>query len=337
MKNLQSRKWQLTINNPLDNDFDHDGIKAAIANLKSVVYWCMGDEIGENQTPHTHVYIYGSPIRFSTIKNQFPTAHIERAKGSSQQNRGYIAKDGKWEESEKADTSVDGTFEEFGVMPDEVTSDGSLDSQIVELILDGATSAEIIRKHPKYIRGMRDIEYVRQLLIAEENRTVWRDVDVTYICGTTGMGKTRAVMEDFGYANVYSATDYKHPFDEYKSESVMPFDEFLSEIPITKMNIYLDGYPRPLPARYSNKQACYKTVAIISNVGLTAQYKQERISTPEVWQAFMRRIDRVVVFMPDGRRFLYDDVGAYLNQTATQRELAHGELIPWKYREEVNA
>lgn len=53
----QSRKWQLTFNNPADHGFTHDAITAAIENLASVVYWCMCDEVGSEGTYHTHLYI----------------------------------------------------------------------------------------------------------------------------------------------------------------------------------------------------------------------------------------------------------------------------------------
>ena len=40
-------------------------------------------------------------------------------------------------------------------------------------------------------------------LLEDEMKNQWRDVFVTYIYGTTNTGKTRSVMEQFGYENVY--------------------------------------------------------------------------------------------------------------------------------------
>jgi len=62
------------------------------------------------------------------------------------------------------------------------------------------------------------------------------------------------------------------------------------------MNNYLDGYPISLPARYSNKQACYEKVFIVSNLDLHEQYKDEQKLQREVWAAFLRRINKVLVF-----------------------------------------
>ena len=94
-KDTQSRKWQLTINNPVEHGFTHDKIKDLIYLMKPVIYWCMADEIGEEGTYHTHIFICGrSGIRFSTLKRAFESAHIEMAKGTSLQNKAYVSKTG---------------------------------------------------------------------------------------------------------------------------------------------------------------------------------------------------------------------------------------------------
>lgn len=127
-----------------------------------------------------------------------------------------------------------------------------------------------------------------------------RNIETIYIWGNTGVGKTRFVMDGCGYSNVYAVNDYKHPFDGYLGENVMLFDEFNSNFRIQDMNNYLDGYPLSLPARYSNKVACYERVFIISNLDLWEQYHQERLNQRSVWDAFIRRIHKVICFMPDG-------------------------------------
>lgn len=70
-KDAQSRKYQLTINNPLtvevkvpkgtggmmESPFHHDRIKENLRKLTTIVYWCMADEIGLNgETPHTYLF-----------------------------------------------------------------------------------------------------------------------------------------------------------------------------------------------------------------------------------------------------------------------------------------
>ena len=80
----------------------------------------------------------------------------------------------------------------------------------------------------------------------------------------------------------------------------MVFEEFHSQIPIESMLNYLDIYPLTLPARYSDRLACYTTVYITSNLPLEKQYRGEQWDRPETWRAFLRRIHNVIEYLPDG-------------------------------------
>jgi hypothetical protein len=155
------------------------------------------------------------------------------------------------------------------------------------------------------MRGMRDVDYARQTIRAEECRDKWRDLEVIYIWGNTGLGKTRSVMDKYKYSNVFRVVNYKNPFDGYMGEIVMLFDEFNSGIRIQDMNNYLDGYPLLLKARYNDKQAWFLYVYIISNLDLAKQYQKEQEHQPEVWNAFIRRVHKVIHFMPDGTQQEY--------------------------------
>lgn len=42
----QSRKWQLTFNNPEELGFPHDRIVEVLENLAAVIYYCLCDEVG---------------------------------------------------------------------------------------------------------------------------------------------------------------------------------------------------------------------------------------------------------------------------------------------------
>lgn len=82
----------------------------------------------------------------------------------------------------------------------------------------------------------------------------------------------------------------------YKGEDVIIFDEFNSGISIQSMNNILDCYPLTLPARYTNKQACYTKAYIISNLPLIEQYEAEQYKHYEVYRAFLRRINYIITF-----------------------------------------
>ncbi len=68
---MQSRKWQLTINNPQDHGMTHDEIIDRTQKFNPS-YMCLADEIGEQGTYHTHVFFCSSsPMRFGTVKKRF--------------------------------------------------------------------------------------------------------------------------------------------------------------------------------------------------------------------------------------------------------------------------
>lgn len=303
MTDRQSLKYQLTINNPQEKGLDHETLKQILGQLKSCAYWCMADEIGlDTQTPHTHIFTaMKSRVRFSTMKRRFPEAHIEQARGTAQENRDYVAKSGKWADDPKSDTSVPGTFEEWGELPEEMGQGARTDiAQIYRRIEDGLTNAEIMAENPDAAMHIGKMDKIRQDILEARYRETWRDLDVTYIFGPTATGKTRGVLEKHGYSNVYRVTDYTHPFDRYNQENTLCLDEFRSSLQIGDMLDYTDGYPLALPARYANRQACYETVYIISNIDLSAQYPNVQEFEPATWKAFLRRIHHVIEYRYDG-------------------------------------
>jgi len=295
-KDSRSRKWLITINNPSDHDMGHERIIDILDNME-LEYWCLCDEIGENETYHTHVFIYGkNAIRFSTVKNKFPPAHIDFVKGTSQENKDYIRKEGKWLKDKKKETNFSETFKERGDCPIERPGRRTDLEDLYDMINQGMTDKEIMDEEPRYMMCLDKIERTRQTVIEAKYRDKFRELYVEYHWGETGTGKTRGVMEKYGYGRVYRITDYSHPWDSYRQQDIIVFEEFHSNLKIRDMLNYLDGYPLELPCRYVNKIACYTKVIIISNMRLTEQYKQIQEEHPLVWEAFFRRIHEVKRF-----------------------------------------
>ncbi len=193
----QSRKWQLTINNPMAKGLNHDMLKEILLQMKSVVYYCMSDD-----SHHTHIYIYSnSPVRFSTLKNKFPTAHIELAKGTSEQIREYVFKEGKWLNDKKHETNLLETHEEWGEMPVERQGARNDLADLYDMIKQGASDFEILDANPEFFSQIDRMEKVRQTIYQDYYKNQFRKLEVNYVWGDTGTGKTRSVMERYGYAN----------------------------------------------------------------------------------------------------------------------------------------
>lgn len=313
----QRHAFLLTFNNPMDHGIDHTEIKKRlIENFTTLEYLCMADEIGgETQTFHTHVYVYfSSRVRFSTVKKHFPSAHIDSALGTPQSNIAYIKKNGKWKDTDKAETSVKGTYEEWGNEPFP-KGENTLMQDLYRMVEDGMTNAEIIAENPDMIPYLTTIDRLRTTMLTEKYKNTRRlNLKVIYISGVTGSGKTRGVLDEYGDSSVYKVNDYEHPFDSYACQPVLCFDEFRSQLRISDMLGYLDIYPVELPARYANKVMCAETIFFTSNWDLEMQYKNVQLDDPESWRAFLRRIHEVRTYEQDGSITVYDSVAKYLEQ-----------------------
>lgn len=295
-KDSKSRKWHITINNPVQHCFTHEKIKEILSQFSSMVYWCMSDEIGEQGTYHTHLFmVLNNASLFSTIKKRFPPANIQMAKGTSQQNRDYVFKEGKWEKDKKKETNLSDTHEEFGDMPFDRQGYRSDLEDLYDMIKSGMTTYEILEENPSYMLNLDKIDRVRTIYFQSKYKSTRRlDLEVTYVYGVPGTGKTRNIMDFFGDENVFRITDYRHPFDSYQCQDIVVFEEFRSDLRIQDMLNYLDVYPLELPSRYNNKIACYTKVFIVTNISLEDQYEGVQIKYQDTWKAFLRRIHKVI-------------------------------------------
>ena len=243
-KVMQSRKYTMVINNPLEAGFDHDTI---IEKLHKCAprYFCLADEIATTGTPHTHIFLYArSPIRFPTVKHRFPTAHIEKSYGSARDNREYILKGGKWADTDKAETIVPGSFYEWGEVPAEKEEQSPEKYQLIQYIRDGMSDSEIIEEFPNLVFHNRDFSVIRQTFLAEKYAVENRPLEVSYIYGASGTGKTRSIYQKHDPKSICRITNYRAAkgisCDNYTGQDVLVFEEFNSQIPLEDMLNYLD-------------------------------------------------------------------------------------------------
>lgn len=87
----RSRKWCFTINNYTQDAYN------ALKKSFDVKGWQynIGKEIGASGTPHLQGFVcHKEAIRFKTLKDMMPQAHLEIARGSVEANVKYTSKDG---------------------------------------------------------------------------------------------------------------------------------------------------------------------------------------------------------------------------------------------------
>lgn len=90
----RARQWCVTVNNYTEADLSQ------LSHLsRKSKFWIIAKEgQAEGKTPHLQAYFqFKNQTRFSTIKTAVPRAHIEKARGSVQQNYIYCSKEGDFE------------------------------------------------------------------------------------------------------------------------------------------------------------------------------------------------------------------------------------------------
>jgi len=184
---------------------------------------------------------------------------------------------------------------EFGNPPEQGEAKRSQWDDIRRAVENEWSDMDIVARWPQ--EGIRCASAIAKYrLMVDRSRADWRNVQVVYIHGTTGKGKTRAVTQKYGYPNVYRVTDYSSgAFDMYDGQDVLMFEEFRSSFKLEHMLNYLDGHPVELPCRYANQLLKATKIFIVTNIPLSEQYYKFQQSSASQgmknsWDAFNRRI-----------------------------------------------
>lgn len=337
------RKMLLTINNPqapgtrpddgvlipsavLDGALngDADAGKSAIALVmnyidnstiikgKTNAYYCFSLEVGGREhTPHIHIFFcFENPRYGNKIKQIFPTAHIDYCNGTNTSIRDYVYKTGKWEDTEKEDTRINGTQYENGELPEEKGQGERTDLEYIkELIDNGYTPSRILDINPSF--WTRE-DIVRKMYFEKRRKEtpIKRDIEVIVHTGISGSGKSN-VMTTIDEDNFCLVTDYTTGlFDKYEGQEYLFMDEFRGQIPYNQLLTITDGYKVPVHARYTNVLSLWNYIHITSVIPIEEWYQNDNIR--DTFEQLKRRVSKVVyhyitcdgVFIPDKIKFL---------------------------------
>lgn len=276
----QARRWMITINNEERTD---DQLCEYIRNLEHFKYYVFQREKGnETGTEHIQLFlVFSIGKRFETVKRYFERAHIEKARGSNVQCRDYCT---------KSDTRISGPYEEGNFAEERARTDLTNFYEMIDL---GATDNEIRTAYPGlYSRYYNLIEAERQKNLAQKYDKCFRDVEVTYLYGPPGCGKSTYVVNEVGFGNFFRVVNYKkNPFDGYKGEDVIWLEEFHSQFNVEFFLTLVDRFPMTLPCRYSDKVACFTKIYITTNIPPDEQYPQSEY--PSQHAAYIRRLGNI--------------------------------------------
>lgn len=299
IKNKQGRKWLITINNP-----EKMGLKSAdipeMLQGHAITYYCYCDEVASTSTPHIHLFLFSkSPIRFTTLQRIFPGAHIDPAMGSCAQNRAYLMKEGKWSESDKANTKVEGSFREYGEIPVEKEKKISTNEEIMQRIKDGASVMEIIEEYPEKAMQIKNIKAIRAEYVCEKNKSQKRNVNSIVITAPKSYDSLGLVFKEHNLADVCRITNYGKgkgiSFDTYTGQAVIVFDNYDEQIPLEDLVTYMEDYPVTLPARYEDRTAAYEYIYILTEKDVSDLYRSVSIRNSGLVKRFISLIDKVVI------------------------------------------
>lgn len=280
---IQSRKFLGTLNNPQDWGYDSDKVIRLLSELAGCRYIAIAEEIGAlEHTPHMHFFVvYKNPKAESTMRNVVPKAHWDPCRGTIEQNRDYVFKQGKWVDSEKGTTALPETQREWGEIPTECKEFPSRKSDVMDainqMIEEGLSPSEIMGMHAGYCEYADTIRRAYILHKAADVPPV-RDVHVHYVVGASGSGKTytyKRLCDRYGDADVYLVTDYANDmtaaFDRYQAENVIVLDEFRGNVRFSTFLNLTDKYRCDIHARYVS------TMALYSEVYITSVYPPEKL------------------------------------------------------------
>lgn len=279
----QSRSWILTIS---ANKHDREEVEEA---LEPYTYIGQLEEGGSSGYRHFQLLIENeTPIRFSTIKRKLPAAHIEPRRGTVTEAVAYCT---------KKDTRVEGEPPlQNGTISlrDEKGKRSDLERIRTAILEEGRSVDDVILTMPE---AARVTKYVKDLAAARdraEARGRERDVEVIYLFGDPGVGKTRWLYDHFD--DVARLTDYRN-FDAYNGEKVLALDEYAGQLDLRVLNGVLDRYPINLNARFFDRVARHEVCVLISNLPPWDIYTWEK---PVSRRAFARRLHRVLMMTTGG-------------------------------------
>jgi len=247
-------------------------------------------EVGEEKhTQHMQCYAQAtSYVPLRDAKALFQGAHIELRKSDcSDDARLYCMKE---------DTRIMGPWEygAYEVRWKKGTKPSGTDfKSMMALVKEGKSNMEIFDKHPGMLRYTKAIECYRHEVSKEKWACTDRQVEVVYICGSTGSGKTRYVYDTYGYKNVYRVRPPSHNkaelwFDDYEGQETLFLDEFNTGwVRFRYLLQLIDRYPISLNVKGSSRWAGFTRVIIAGTVSFDKIYPN---LTPVLKSELTRRV-----------------------------------------------
>lgn len=308
----RTRRWCFTLNNPTELEKKE---VAALGIHDRVTYLIIGNEKGENGTPHLQGYIeFQHPRALAGVKTLIHRAHWEGARGSSASNRSYCSKEGD--------------FKEWGTISHQgARNDLSAVRQIIKTSRKVRDVLEVATSH----------QAVRHAEVCLNYEVVERDAPpvVLWIYGATGTGKTRCGWELFDKNDTWCWNSTKW-FDGYDAHETVLFDDLRGEeLPFAYFLRLLDRYPVKVEVKGGHRPFCPRNIIITSHHSPEEAFCHVR---GENMAQLLRRITLVWSVERDGCpdvEQVRDELREVVGITQTQPVTDTMSLVPLTYSEEI--
>jgi len=275
----RAHHWCFTLYGDYDDAKDDDPVCLYDSSQMEYIVYQL-ERCPKTQKLHIQGFVsYLKQLRMKKAKELIhSTAHMEPARGTHKQASDYC---------KKSDTSVKGPWE-YGTPP--VGKGARTDLKTaVTAIKEGKSIQTVASENPvTFVHYSKGLIALRSQLFPSP---AWRDLNVTWLWGTTGIGKTRAAYT-FD-PNLYKAIMPCQWWDGYDRQTTVLFDDFYGQVKCSDMLNLLDGYKLQLPFKGGFTWAHWTKVFITSNVPPSDVYKTSLLPKPVI-AAFLRRIHTVV-------------------------------------------
>lgn len=280
--NIVSRSWFLTINNYTQQDIN--AIEA-----EDTVYKVWQKEVGKQGTPHIHCLLYFKNAR-KWPKKRFPTARIEYPR-SLQHCIDYCMKE---------KTRVEGPWE-VGTRPSQGRRKDL--EEIAESIRNGASLKEVAKNNPgEFVRYHRGLQALKELYL--EPRDYETKMEVCWIYGEAGLGKTRIAYESHDRNEIYMKGNHKW-WNNYTQQEAIIWDDFCvpiggiggRELSFRYFLNVTDRYPYQVETKGGFVELNSKVMYI------TCEYPPEVVfgGTENESKQCLRRIDKIINITNDNK------------------------------------
>lgn len=269
MARVRSKRWLFTLNNYTEEE---ESVLQSLVSQGSATYLVYGRERGAQGTPHLQGYIETkTKCGLRSMKRLIPRAHLEKANGSSQENRVYCTKEDE------------NPFEDGSPMVQGQRSDLE---EIRTQLDSGVTMTEIAEKHfSKWVVYRRSFQAYAALKQPKRNWVT----QVHVLWGITGTGKTRFAHSECPDDQLWTPGDFNW-FDGYEGQDYVIVDDYRGEYPIQMFLKLFDRYPMQVPIKGGFTNWKPRTVYITSNTSPDDWYPL--VDTPSI-DAFKRRLTTV--------------------------------------------